>query len=53
MSDSKQDEYSPLRFIIELKFVNALSGTKWYEFGKRRKITKERDEKLKKHGFPI
>jgi|SRR5690606_13496394 len=43
-----KEEYSMLRHTIELTFIKKLNECKWWQFKKRRKVYKWREQKLRK-----
>lgn len=49
-TEETKEEFSLLRFTVELAFIKKLKECHWWQFSKRKKIYAWREEKLKKHG---
>ena len=49
--ESKKDGFSPLRYVIELMYLERIGNCRWWEFGKIRKVNRWRKKKLLEYGF--
>ena len=44
-------KYSELRYAIEIIFIHKYNKLRWWEFGKKKKLRKWRDDKLNFHNL--
>lgn len=47
-STTMKEEFSLLRYTIELAFIKKLNECKWWQFSKRRKVYQWREQQLRK-----